>query len=346
MTTENHMQYVRLGKSGLKVSRIILGCASYGSKKEQSWLLEEEKAVEHIKLAYDLGINAFDTADVYSNGESERIIGKAIKKYNLPRDEIVVMTKASVAVSREPGTLWGASDETISRLRYTNQQGLSRKYLFAAIKNSLERLQLDYVDLFQCHRFDYNTPIEETMHALHDIVKAGYARYIGMSSCYAWQFQKMQNYARQHGLTEFVSMQNLYNPVYREEEREMIPLLKDLGVGMINWSPNSGGVLARPLSAQTERSEGDIYSKAGPVISFLPAVNNKVEEIAKARGISMAQVVLAWSLSKEFVTAPIVGTTSLDKLRDSVGAVHVSLTEEEVKSIDDLYQARAVFGFA
>ncbi|KAG9027276.1 hypothetical protein FS837_004334, partial [Tulasnella sp. UAMH 9824] len=260
---------------------------------------------------------------------SEVILGKAIKKYNLPRDEIVVMTKAFTAVSREPGSLWGASDETIGQLRYTNQQGLSRKHLFAAIKNSLERLQLDYVDLFQCHRFDYNTPIEETMHALHDIVQAGYARYIGMSSCYAWQFHKMQNYARQHGLTQFISMQNLYNPVYREEEREMIPLLKGLGVGMINWSPNAGGVLARPLNAQTERSEGDM-----------------IEEIAKSRGISMAQVVLAWSLSKEFVTAPIVGTTSLDKLRDSVGAVHVSLTEEEVKAIDDLYQPRAVFGFA
>ncbi|KAG8911069.1 hypothetical protein FRC01_005945, partial [Tulasnella sp. 417] len=214
------------------------------------------------------------------------------------------------------------------------------------IKNSLERLQLDYVDLFQCHRFDYDTPIEETMNALHDIVKAGYARYIGMSSCYAWQFQKMQNYARQHGLTEFVSMQNLYNPVYREEEREMIPLLKDLGVGMINWSPNAGGALARPLTAQTERSEGDIYAKAGPVIPFLPAMNSKIEEIAKNRGISMAQVVLAWSLSKDFVTAPIVGTTSLDKLRDSVGAIQVRLTEEEVNSIDELYQSRAVFGFA
>ncbi|KAG8905011.1 hypothetical protein FRC01_008513, partial [Tulasnella sp. 417] len=319
-------------------------------------------ALEHIKLAYDLGINTFDTADVYSNGESERILGKAIKKYNLPRDEIVVMTKAWAAVSREPGTLWGASDEKLGQLRYTNQQGLSRKvnslqaheiqiltsrqHLFAAIKNSLERLQLDYVDLFQCHRFDYNTPIEETMHALHDIVKVGYARYIGMSSCYAWQFQKMQNYARQHGLTEFISMQNLYNPVYREEEREMIPLLQDLGVGMMNWSPYAFGALARPLAAKTERSESDKMAKSRPVIPFLPAVNNRVEEIAKARSISMAQVVLAWSLSKNFVTAPIIGTTTLDKLRDSVGAVHVKLTEEEVKSIDELYQPRAVFGFA
>lgn len=346
MSTENNMQYARLGKSGLKVSRIILGCASYGSKSQQGWLLEEEKAVEHIKFAYDLGINTFDTADAYSNGESERILGKAIKKYNLPRDEIVVMTKAWTAVSREPGTLWGAPEEKLERLRYTNQQGLSRKYLFAAIKNSLERLQLDYVDLFQCHRFDPNTPIEETMHALHDIVKAGYARYIGMSSCYAWQFHKMQNYARQHGLTEFISMQNLYNPVYREEEREMIPLLQDLGVGMMNWSPNAGGLLARPLAMQTERSDSDIFLKAMAGAPFLPDVNKRVENIAKSRGISMAQVVLAWSLSKKFVTAPIVGTTSLDKLKDSAGAVHVALTREEVKSIDELYQPQGVFGFA
>ncbi|KAG8971665.1 hypothetical protein FRC05_010921 [Tulasnella sp. 425] len=340
------MQYARLGKSGLKVSRIILGCASYGSKSEQGWLLEEEKAVEHIKLAYDLGINTFDTADIYSNGESEIILGKAIKKYNLPRDEIVVMTKACIAVSREQGTLWGAPEEKLERLRYTNLHGLSRKYLFAAIKNSLERLQLDYVDLFQCHRFDPNTPIEETMHALHDIVKAGYARYIGMSSCYAWQFHKMQNYARQHGLTEFISMQNLYNPIYREEEREMIPLLQDLGVGMMIWSPNAGGLLARPLTTQTERSDSDIYLKFMAGAPFLPDINKRIETIAKSRDISMAQVVLAWSLSKGFVTAPVVGTTSLDKLRDSAGAVHVSLTNEEVKSIDELYQPQGVFGFA
>ncbi|KIO29955.1 hypothetical protein M407DRAFT_21009 [Tulasnella calospora MUT 4182] len=346
MSAENNMQYVRLGKSGLKVSRIILGCASYGSKSEQSWILEEEEAVEHIKLAYDLGINTFDTGDTYSNGESERILGKAIKKYSLPRDEIVVMTKAWGAVSREPGPIWASPEEKLDQLRYTNQYGLTRKHLFAAIKDSLERLQLDYVDVLQCHRFDYNTPVEETMHALHEIVKAGYARYIGMSSCYAWQFHKMQNYARQHELTEFISMQNLYNPIYREEEREMIPLLKDLGVGMIPWSPNAGGVLARPLTAQTKRSEGDTYAKFGPVIPFLPAVNNRIEEIAKNRGISMAQVVLAWSLGKGFVTAPIVGTTSLDKLRDSAGAIHVKLTEEEIKSIDEPYQARAVYGFA
>ncbi|KIO33404.1 hypothetical protein M407DRAFT_65480 [Tulasnella calospora MUT 4182] len=342
------MQYVRLGKSGLKVSRVILGCETYGSKSQQSWHLEEEKAVEHAKLAYDLGINTFDTADADSNGMGPfSILGKAIKKYNIPRDEIVVMTKAWAAVfSREPGSLWGASDEKIGQLRYTNQQGLSRKPLFAAIKNTLERLQLDYVDFFQCHCFDYNTPIEETIHAPYGIVKAGYARYIGMSSCYAWQFQKMQNYDREHGITEFISMQNLYNPIYREEECEMIPLLQDLGVGMMNWSPSAGEALDRPITAQTERSE--THTSALNSVGDLSQTHSylRLEEIAKVRGISMAQVILAWSLSKNFVTAPIVVTTSLDQLRDSVGAIHVKLTEDEVKSIDELYQPRAVFGFA
>ncbi|KAG8971667.1 hypothetical protein FRC05_010923 [Tulasnella sp. 425] len=261
-------------------------------------------------------------------------------------DEIVVMTKAWGAVSRDSKSIWASPEEQLERLRYTNQHGLGRKHLFAAIKKSLERLQLDYVDLFQCHRFDPNTPIEETMHALHDIVKAGYARYIGMSSCYAWQFHKMQNYARQHGLTEFISMQNLYNPIYREEEREMIPLLQNLGVGMMIWSPNAGGLLARPLTTQTERSDSDIYLKFMAGAPFLADINKRIEAVAKNHNISMAQVVLAWSLSKGFVTAPIVGTTSLDKLRDSAGAVHVTLTEEEVKSIDELYQPQAIFGFA
>ncbi|KAG9017632.1 hypothetical protein FRB90_000425 [Tulasnella sp. 427] len=284
-------------------------------------------ALQHIKLAYDLGINTFDTSNVYSNGESERMLGKAIKELNLPRDEIVVMTKVFAPVGRGEEPVISKPIKELESLRYTNQFGLSRKHIFESIKHSLERLQLDYVDVFQCHRFDHNTPVEETMEALHDVVKAGYARYIGMSSCFAWQFQKMQNYARSRGLTEFISIQNLYNPVYREEEREMIPLLKDLGVGMINWSPNAGGYLARPYGGQTERGDTD-----------------QVQEIASARGVSMAQVVLAWSLSKDFISAPIVGASSLEKLRDSVGAVRLKLTEEEITSIEEPYRPRPVFG--
>ncbi|KAG8927826.1 hypothetical protein FRC01_006881 [Tulasnella sp. 417] len=343
------MPYVRLGKSGLKVSRLILGCMSYGSPEWQAWVLNEEEGLKHIKAAYDMGINAFDTANVYSNGLSEVILGKAIKKYNLPRDEIVVMTKLWGTVGRNAsdGLFWSPTSELESK-RYENQQGLSRKHIFDSIKHSLERLQLDYVDLLQCHRFDPNTPIEETMQALHDVVKAGHARYIGMSSCYAWQFHKMQSYARQNGLTEFISMQNFHNATYREEEREMVPLLQDVGVGMIPWSPLARGFLTRSAKEESLRAQTDAFYKPSNgdpnKESFLLDINERVSEIAKKRGISMAQVALAWSLSKPFVSAPIVGTTSLDKLKDLVEGVHVKLTEEETKSIDELYRPRAVAG--
>ncbi|KAG2015689.1 hypothetical protein CC2G_008934 [Coprinopsis cinerea AmutBmut pab1-1] len=220
------MPYVRLGNSGLKVSKIILGTMSYGSPEWQKWVLGEEEGIQHIKYAYEAGINTFDTANVYSNGLSEVILGKAIKQLNLPRDEIVVLTKVYGTVGREPSTIFGPSNINPDEYRYVNQHGLSRKHIFDSVKHSLERLQLDYIDLLQCHRFDYNTPIEETMQALHDVVKAGYVRYIGMSSCYAWQFQVMQNYAIKNNLTPFISMQNHYNLVYREEEREMFPTLK------------------------------------------------------------------------------------------------------------------------
>jgi len=346
--TENRMEYVRLGKSGMKVSKLILGCMSYGSKTWQEWVLGEEEGIAQIKQAYDLGINAFDTANVYSNGLSEVILGKAIKKHNIPRDEIVVMTKVFFTVNKTPegGNMVGKSPSDLDQLRYVNQRGLSRKHIFESIKHSLERLQLDYVDLLQCHRFDYETPIEETMQALHDVVKAGYVRYIGMSSCYAWQFHKMQNYAKTHGLTEFVSMQNLHNPTYREEEREMAPLLQDLGVGMIPWSPLARGYLTRPFSEQqTQRGSTDAFLKRSlEGLTFLEEINTAVATIAKSRGVSMAQVVIAWSLSKPFITAPIVGTTSIDKLKDLCEGVHVKLTAEEIKSIDDLYQPRTVYG--
>ncbi|KAG8939938.1 hypothetical protein FRC04_005793 [Tulasnella sp. 424] len=342
---------------------------SYGSSKWLDWVLDEAEGMEHIKTAYDLGINAFDTADVYANGRSEIILGKAIKKYNLPRDEIVVMTKCFQPVPHDTnfeGWLIVGPGQ-LDKMRYTNQYGTSRKHMFDAIKKSLERLQLDYVDVYQLHRFDPNTPIEETMQALHDVVKAGYARYIGMSTCYAWQFHKMQAYAREHGLTQFISMQNFHNAVYREEEREMAPLLQDLGVGMIPWSPLARGFLTRPIEAETTRASSDIFysvtnldpTKDGPSIeinkryalmkyhppaTIIYLVPISVAEIAKKRGISMAQVALAWSLSKPFMTAPIVGTTSLEKLKDTVGGIHVKLTEEEIKSIDEPYSPKPVLG--
>ncbi|KAG8856595.1 hypothetical protein FRB96_006355 [Tulasnella sp. 330] len=323
--TEVNMPYVRLGKSGLKVSKIIL----YG--------------IKHIKLAYDLGINAFDTSDVYSNGLSEVILGKAIKQHNLPRDEIVIMTKTYSPYNRDPNgpPVFGQSPDKLNALRYTNQYGLS------PIKHSLERLQLDYVDLYQCHRFDADTPIEETMQALHDVVKAGYARYIGMSSCYAWQFHKMQAYAKAHHLTEFITMQDYHCATYREEEREMIPLCQDLGVGIIPWSPLARGFLTRPVSAQTTRGNTDFGKYAvgdHEKYPFMKTVNERVETIAKTRNVSMAQVALAWSCSKPFVSAPIIGTTSVEKLRDLVAGVHLKLTDEEIKSIDEPYEPRPIVG--
>ncbi|KAG9048302.1 hypothetical protein FS837_000301 [Tulasnella sp. UAMH 9824] len=346
--TESSVPYVRLGKSGLKVSKIILGCMSYGHPDWSGWILGEEEGIKQIKAAYDLGINTFDTANVYSAGLSEVILGKAIKQHNLPRDEIVVMTKVFGTVGRTPAdTGVGWNDADFERNRYTNQRGLSRKHIFESVRHSLDRLQLDYVDVLQCHRFDKDTPIEETMQALHDVVQAGYVRYIGMSSCYAWQFHKMQAYARQRNLTEFISMQNLHNAIYREEEREMVPLLQDMGVGMIPWSPLARGFLCRSITEESYRAKTDWYMfvNGDPERdTWLVDINERVADIAQKRGISMAQVALAWSLSKPFVTAPIVGTTSTEKLKDLIAGVHVKLTEEEVKSIDELYKPRAITG--
>ncbi|KAG8867523.1 hypothetical protein FRB97_003235 [Tulasnella sp. 331] len=299
------MPYVRLGGSGLKVSKLIF------------------------------------------NGASEIVLGKAIKQHQLPRDEIVIMTKVFFAmdIDKDGKPTNGLSAEEKKAQRLANQRGLSRKHIFESIKHSLERLQLDYVDVLQCHRFDPDTAVAETMHALNDVVKAGYARYIGMSSCYAWQFHKMQAYARENGLAEFISMQNFHNALYREEEREMAPLLQDLGVGMIPWSPLGMGFLARPLN-----SEGTVRKAmmSGHAEVFMgetgKAIVNSVEAIAKAHNVSMAQVALAWSLSKPFVTAPIVGTTSIDKLKDLVAGLDLKLTDEELKSIDDGYQPRPIFG--
>ncbi|CEL60057.1 hypothetical protein RSOLAG1IB_09315 [Rhizoctonia solani AG-1 IB] len=345
MTSTNSpkMTYVRLGNSGLKVSRLILGLASYGNKSMEEWVLGEEEGIAHIKAAYDAGIQTFDTANSYSYGESERILGKAIKQHSLPRDEIVVMTKVFFTILREPGFLPPGPDADAAR--YVNQYGLSRKHIFESIKHSLERLQLDYVDVLQCHRFDYDTPISETMQALHDVVKAGYARYIGMSSCYAYQFHAMQSYALTNNLTPFVSMQNFYNLVYREEEREMIPTLKMFGTGMIPWSPLAQGVLSRPYSQTSFRIENGLASAS---MKQAKEKNKEIilrlESISKARGISMAQVAIAWQLSKKDITAPIIGVTSLERLRDTIGALDVSLTDEEVQQLEEPYTTQPIIG--
>ncbi|KAE9405605.1 aryl-alcohol dehydrogenase [Gymnopus androsaceus JB14] len=296
---------VRLGNSGLKISRLILGCMSYGSPEWQAWVLPEEEGIKHIKAAYDAGINTFDTANVYSSGLSEQ--------HNIPREDIVILTKVYFPVGKtlaENG-ITNTDDST-----FINRRGLSRKHIFDSIKASLERLQLDYVDVLQCHRFDYDTPIEETMQALHEVVKAGYARYIGMSSCFAYQ-----SYAIQNKLTPFISMQNNYSLAYREEEREMFPTLKHFGVGSIPWSPLARGLLSRPVAEQSKRGQTDRQSPHRDCTS--------VEEIAK---------------KEECVSAPIIGTTVLDNLYELIDALDIQLSEEEMKSLEEPYLPRAVVG--
>ncbi|KAJ7665040.1 Aldo/keto reductase [Mycena polygramma] len=339
--------YVRLGNSGLKVSKIILGCMGYGSPEWQPWVLGQEECTKHIKFAYESGINTFDTANVYSNGLSEVVLGNAIKTLNLPRDEIVVMTKIRGAVGKTVDVAaWDLYLAGPDNVGYVNQHGLSRKHIFAAVKDCLKRLQLDYIDVLQCHRVDKDTPISETMEALHDVVKAGLVRYIGMSSCYAWEFHLMQNYAITHNLTPFISMQNQYNLLYREEEREMMPTLKHFGVGSIPWSPLARGALTRPhtTSHKTVRQEkdemsGDVYFSLG---SGNTAVAERVEELAKKHKATMAQISIAWVMSKDAVSAPIVGSSSIEKLKDIIGALDVKLSEEDIKYLEEPYKPMAI----
>ncbi|TFK37851.1 aryl-alcohol dehydrogenase [Crucibulum laeve] len=334
--------YVRLGNSGLKVSKIILGCMSYGSTEWQKWVLSEEESIEHIKVAYEAGINTFDTANAYSNGISETILGKAIKQLSLPRDKIVIMTKVFFPVAKDMTNVAAAGNA--DEVGYVNQHGLSRKHIFESVKHSLERLKLEYIDVLQCHRFDNDTPIEETMQALHDVVKGGWVRYIGMSSCYAWQFSIMQNHAINNHLTPFISMQNHYNLVYREEEREMFPTLKHFNVGSIPWSPLARGLLSRPFvnSTATSRGEMDRLINGYGRNKGTEEIVDRVEKIAKEKGISMAQVALAWVMQRDGVSAPIVGTSSLANLYDLLGAINVKLTEEELKSLGEPYLPQGV----
>ncbi|KAI0050650.1 aryl-alcohol dehydrogenase [Auriscalpium vulgare] len=349
MTSEaprRKVPYVHLGKSGLKVSRIILGCMSYGSTAWMPWLLGEEEGIKHIKAAYDVGIQTFDTANVYSNGLSEEILGKAIRQHNLPRDEIVVMTKVGGIVAGPDDHVYKYISRDPDLDGYVNRYGLSRKHIFDSVQNSLKRLQLDYVDVLQCHRFDANTPIEETMQALHDVVQAGLVRYIGMSSCYAWQFHLMQNYAITHNLTPFISMQNHYNVIYREEEREMMPTLRHFGVGAIPWSPLARGLVTRPLSDAntTARSEADPWHARYLNGGGGRDVIARVQKLAADKGATMAQISLAWVLSKDPVAAPVVGSTSLKNLYDLLGALDIQLTAEDVKFLEEPYRPMPILG--
>jgi aryl-alcohol dehydrogenase-like predicted oxidoreductase len=332
------MDYINLGKTGLKVSRICLGCMTYGvatagelKMGRHAWTLNEEESQPFLREALELGINFFDTANVYSSGASEEVLGRFLKA-NTRREAVVIATKVHGVMREEP-----------------NGRGLSRKAIFYELDESLRRLQTDYVDLYQIHRWDYETPIEETLEALHDLVKSGKVRYIGASTMFAWQFTKVLYLADLHGWTRFVSMQNHYNLLYREEEREMIPLCQSEGIGVIPWSPLARGRLARPWQSEsTKRYETDKFGTK--MYSQTEEVDRKVVErvgqIAEQRGAARATIALAWLLSKPGVTAPIVGASKPHHLQDAVAALSLRLTPEEIASLEESYTPHPVLGFS
>lgn len=324
------MEYVKLGNTGLDVSRLCLGCMSFGDPDKwiHKWVLNEENSRPIIKRALDLGINFFDTANVYSDGRSEEIIGKALKDY-ANRDEVVLATKVHFQMHEGP-----------------NGSGLSRKAIMSEIDKSLKRLGTDYVDLYIIHRWDYNTPIEETMEALHDIVKKGKARYIGASAMHAWQFQKALYVAEKNGWTRFVSMQNHLNLMYREEEREMLPLCREEKIGVTPYSPLASGRLVRDWSETTLRSETDQAqkSKYDATADADRLVVERVAAIAEKRGVPRIHIALAWLLQKEPVTAPIIGATKISQLEDAVGALSIKLTPEEIASLEEPYVPHSIVG--
>jgi len=326
------MEYVRFGSTGLKVSRICLGCMSYGKPNERwKWALDEENSRPFIKRALELGINFFDTADVYSQGMSETVLGSALRDF-AQRDEVVIATKVRSEMGPGP-----------------NDKGLSRKHILSSIDASLRRLGTDYVDLYQIHRWDYESPIEETLEALNDVVRAGKARYIGASSMYAWQFAKALFTSDLHGWTRFVSMQPHYNLIYREEEREMLPLCADQHIAVIPWSPLGRGLLTRKPSKErneTLRAQTDAFGMMLYTREDDMAIAQRVSEVAEKRGIPMAQVALAWMLSKPFITAPIIGATKMEHLEDAVAALGVKLTAEETQQLEQGYQVHPTLGFA
>jgi aryl-alcohol dehydrogenase-like predicted oxidoreductase len=323
------MRWVMLGSTGLDVSPICLGCMSYGApdRGNHPWSLDEEASRPFFRQAIEAGINFFDTANVYSDGSSEEITGRALAQFGT-RDELVVATKVNGRMHKGP-----------------NGAGLSRKAILSEIDNSLRRLDMDYVDLYQIHRFDPSVPVEETMEALHDVVKSGKARYIGASSMYAWQFSKMQYVAEANGLTPFVTMQDHYNLLYREEEREMLPLCVDQGVGAIPWSPLARGRLTREWDATTARSETDEFGRTLYREEDRQIVD-AVADVAAARGVSRAEVALAWILRHPAVDAPIIGATKPQHLDDAVRAVDLVLTDDEVKALEAPYVPHAIAGHA
>jgi len=327
------MEYVNLGSTGLKVSRLCFGTMTYGSKKWRDWVIEEEESRPFIRRALELGFNFFDTADVYSIGVSEEILGRALRDFGPSRDRLVIATKVFSKMGDDP-----------------NQRGLSRKHILHSIDASLKRLGTDYVDLYQIHRFDPETPIEETIEALDDVVRMGKALYLGASSMFAWQFAKMLYTADRLGLRRFAAMQNHYNIIYREEEREMMPLCRAEGIGVIPWSPLARGFVAgnrRPEgSGETLRSNTDAYSRELYYQSSDFSVVERITEVARARGASNVQVALAWLLRQQGVTAPIVGVSKMAYFDDLMKALDLKLDDAEMKRLDECYQPHAIRGHA
>jgi aryl-alcohol dehydrogenase (NADP+) len=325
------MEYVRLGTTGLKVSRLCLGAMTYGRKSWREWVLEEEEGRPFIQRALELGINFFDTADMYSLGGSEEILGKALRDFGPGRERVVIATKVFNPMSDDP-----------------NDKGLSRKHIMHSIDNSLRRLGTDYVDLYQIHRFDYETPIEETLDALTDVVRAGKARYLGASSMFAWQFAKMLYKADELGLARFATMQNHYNLVYREEEREMLPLCREEGIGVIPWSPLARGFLAGNRRKQdfgdTSRAKTDEYAKKLYYQDSDFEIVDRVSAIAQRRGVTNAQVALAWILAQPGVTAPIIGASKMHHFDDAVAALSLKLDEGERKELEEAYRPHPILG--
>ncbi|KIJ27603.1 hypothetical protein M422DRAFT_778101 [Sphaerobolus stellatus SS14] len=335
--------YRRLGRSGLKISVPIIGAMSFGSPEWMPWVIDKEKALPLLKAAWDLGINTIDTANVYSNGVSERIIAEFIEKNNIPRHEIVIMTKCNALVPDDPSIMGMFHPELKETAKYQNQYGLSRASIFNAVDASLTRLNTSYIDLLQIHRFDPEVPAEEIMKALHDLVQAGKVRYIGASSMRTWQFSHLNHVAERNGWTKFVSMQNEYSLIYREEERDMNPYCHFEGIGLIPWAPVGGGLLTRPVSAQASTNRGESMKKWG-LNNLSPRdeeIINRVEEIAKKKGWTMAQVAIVWSASK--VSSPIIGFNSIERLKEALVS-DKQLTEEERKYLEEPYVPKPVRG--
>ncbi|KAI4622435.1 uncharacterized protein J4E87_006377 [Alternaria ethzedia] len=342
---DQKMQYVNLGKSGLKVSKVILGAMSFGSSKWQPWVLDEAESLPLLEHAYKSGINTWDTADIYSHGHSEKIIAKALKQYNIPRNKVVLLSKCYFGVVEEDPSLGIASVSTNDG-EMVNQVGLSRKHIFDAVEKSVERLGT-YIDVLQIHRLDRGTPREEIMKALNDVIERGWVRYIGASSMAAWEFQTLQNIADRNGWHKFISMQNYYNLIYREEEREMIPYCQDTGVGLIPWSPIARGALTRPWSDRSsKRAETDKFLEMlvhGREDAIDKKIIERVEEVAKKNNVSMACIATAWTIKKG--VCPIIGLSSKERIDETVRNSNFKLSDEDAKYLEEVYVPKARQGF-